>query len=126
MSKGERQTLDQRRCEHALQQVEKMGQDREIYTAMESLPGKLRVNGLLVTVAYLAGTKEVERIHQALTKWLTDEAVSPIRWGNVSGELMDRLTKCSAETYAIAMEETVAYAGWLKQWAKVRKPEMKP
>lgn len=113
-----RHFLDQERSEFALQQVQAASLHAKKETAAElaALPGKLRINGLLTTVFYLE--EKHPTVYHALASWLTDPG-SPLLWpARRDPSLKVALTQCDAALYAAAVEESIAFAIWLKQWSR--------
>jgi CRISPR-associated protein Cmr5 len=128
---GDMRTFAQKRAEVAWACIAKVKDpnnkinSKEYRSRAEKLPAMLKINGLGQTLAFLISKDGVDKtLYDHLSRWLTDEKNSPLRWVDsanqpLNGEpkLIARVQKTTSLVYRQATEEALAFVGWLKRFA---------
>ncbi len=124
-----RRTLDQKRAEHALNNIQAIRDDKNdgyYVSYVSSLPATIVMNGLgqaLVTQLAKAKGSQGANSHYLLfhhvAGWLSQqipEIRSPIK--NDFKPVIERLMQADQQVYLRAQAEAMAYLNWLKQFAR--------
>ncbi len=134
-----KQTLQQRRAQHALKRIRDAGdkykkdEDREKFVSYaENAPASILINGLGQAAAtLLAQAKGVPEdphraVYDALQDWLCrDSTMAPYKPGK---DLLTAITEGDRDSYLHAQAEALAYLEWYKKFAValLKKPDKQP
>lgn len=119
----QKQSLDQRRAEHALKCIkerEKDAKQSDYLSYVKALPATILQNGLgqaMATLLAAAKGKENDshyRLYKDVQSWLCgsgEDAIFP------EGDLLEAITSNDQQHYLKAQAEAQAYLVWLKKFA---------
>lgn len=118
-------TIDQRRAEHALQQIVEIKDCNDGYyiSYVSALPATIVMNGLGQALLTLKA-KEKERkddshgfLYKHVTKWLAKQ-VKELKACENGSNVIQKLMENDQTVYLIAQAEAMAYLNWLKQFSR--------
>ena len=120
-------TIDQRRAEYALGQIEKIKEQQygNYVSYVSALPASIVMNGLgqalLTLLAKAKGAPEEPHylLYNHVASWLSQQSIK-LRSPSESDftPVITRMMEADQKTYLFAQAEAMAYLNWLKQFAR--------
>lgn len=131
---GHFQTTQQKRSEAAMTAVQRFkqahtgGKDQKSYRSRaREIPGMIRVNGLLQTLAFLYAKGNSDPGYSAIAEDTRGWLQKAINEGYLAGEpqsaadlprLIQWLTSLEVSDYMAVTEEALSFLGWVKRFAE--------